>query len=292
MNENIKTLALLNPLARFQKISLIIGLILLLPSTNLQPCSAQSSTQPSPNVFSFNGGSSNVTSPTSTPTPVTSGSLNPGFAQGQSYAPPLPMYAPSIPVPSMGNESSFPGAVNPSLNGLPPTTLDSFVYNAGANAFNIYGDEGTGIFAGQVGPGGSYSAVAPDPGILTGISSAPTPLGNTPNDTTSVNYGGFTENMRINVGITSSASNNGLTTGHSSYLPSAWGADEFLFPGGEWNQAVLGPSGNAYNNPLTAAALMVPLADPINYRAEVLAGPLLNSFGASSAASTMYGLLP
>jgi hypothetical protein len=82
-------------------------------------------------------------------------------------------------------------------NGLPPVTLDSFVKNAGGNAESIYGDEGT-------------TSVPP--------------------------YYGFTYQNRINAGITGQR-DTGLTTGHGSYLPSTWGADEFLAPPGEQSQS-------------------------------------------------------
>lgn len=76
-------------------------------------------------------------------------------------------------------------------NGLPPTNLDSFVYEAAGNADAIYGDEGTD------GP-------PPD-------------------------YMGFLPNMHIAQGFTANTTTyTGLTTGHGSYMPSAWGADEFL----------------------------------------------------------------
>ncbi|MFX9676748.1 hypothetical protein ABTO97_19115, partial [Acinetobacter baumannii] len=81
--------------------------------------------------------------------------------------------------------------------GLPATTLDSFVKNAGGNAEAIYGDEGT-------------TKIPP--------------------------YFGFSYDHRINAGITGSR-DAGLTTGHGSTLPSAWGADEFLAPPGEMSLA-------------------------------------------------------
>jgi hypothetical protein len=73
-------------------------------------------------------------------------------------------------------------------SGLPPTRLDSFVKEAGGLAEYIYGDEGT---------------------------NAPPPIKN------------FLPQNRIDFGITASASNAGLTTGHESLLPTAWGSDEF-----------------------------------------------------------------
>ncbi len=39
----------------------------------------------------------------------------------------------------------------------------------------------------------------------------------------------------INSGI--GADSSGLTTGHGSMMPSAWGADEFLAPPGEWSMS-------------------------------------------------------
>jgi len=81
-------------------------------------------------------------------------------------------------------------------NGLPPTRLDGFVLNAGAHAEHIYGDEG---------------AVGPPP------------------------YDHFTEAHRINTGINGDR-DLGLTTGHGSYLPDAFGRDEFL-GAPEWSQS-------------------------------------------------------
>jgi len=82
------------------------------------------------------------------------------------------------------------------VNGLPPTSTDSFVYEAGGMAELIYGDEGT-------------TDIPP--------------------------YFGFDQTHRINTGITGTRAK-GLTTGHGSLLPNAWGADEFI--GGEpWSMA-------------------------------------------------------
>ena len=80
-----------------------------------------------------------------------------------------------------------------SQNGLPTVSTDSFVKNAGGNAEAIYGDEGT-------------DSIPP--------------------------YLGFSYQHRINAGI-SGQTDTGLTTGHGSMLPSAFGADEFLAPPGE-----------------------------------------------------------
>ncbi len=74
-------------------------------------------------------------------------------------------------------------------NGLPPTKLDGFVRNAHENAEHIYGDEST--------------AHGPPP------------------------YMSFSEVHRINAGIKDNR-DAGLTTGHGSYLPDAWGRDEIL----------------------------------------------------------------
>jgi hypothetical protein len=81
-------------------------------------------------------------------------------------------------------------------NRLPVTSLDSFVLNAGGNAEAIYGDEGA-------------DGLPP--------------------------YFEFTTAHRINTGITG-ARDAGLTTGHGSYLPDAWGGDEFV-DGPEWSQS-------------------------------------------------------
>lgn len=85
---------------------------------------------------------------------------------------------------------------------LPPVRLDSFVREAGAQAESIYGDEGT--------------------------TSIP-PIDN------------FKKENRIDAGI-HGVSDLGLTTGHGSVMPDAWGADEFLSPPGEWTQS--GAKGN------------------------------------------------
>jgi hypothetical protein len=73
-------------------------------------------------------------------------------------------------------------------NGLPPTSMDSFVYESGANAEMIYGDEG---------------------------GDDPPPFQN------------FTQDHRIAAGIYD-IRQAGLTTGHGEYLPDAWGSDEFI----------------------------------------------------------------
>lgn len=95
-----------------------------------------------------------------------------------------------------------------SRNGLPATTMDSFVANAvkAGRGDEIYGDEGIGA--------------------------APPPF-----------YNGFTANHRINAGIVGQQ-DAGLSTGHGSYLPDAWGRDEYL-GGQEWSQG--GQNNNAYS---------------------------------------------
>jgi hypothetical protein len=113
-----------------------------------------------------------------------------------------------------------------SRNSLPPTRLDSFVASAGGNAEAIYGDEGTYY-------------IPP--------------------------YKGFSYEHRINAGIVGQ-SDAGLTTGHSSYLPSATGADEFLAPPGEWSQ-----SGANYGDPsLNHADAALNIADQTNVEMSVI----------------------
>lgn len=73
-------------------------------------------------------------------------------------------------------------------NGLPPTSMDSFVLNAEGHAEHIYGDEGV-------------DGLPP--------------------------YDEFTPQHRINMGITG-IRDAGLTTGHGSMLPPAQGGDEFV----------------------------------------------------------------
>lgn len=75
-------------------------------------------------------------------------------------------------------------------NGLPPTSTDSFVYEAGGMAELIYGDEGTG----RIPP-----------------------------------FFEFSSDHRIEAGIFGKRAE-GLTTGHSSPLPSTYGGDEFYMP--------------------------------------------------------------
>lgn len=82
-------------------------------------------------------------------------------------------------------------------NGLPPTTLDSFVYEAGGHAEHIYGDEGV-------------NGLPP--------------------------YMGFGKAHRINAGIMDQR-DAGLTTGHGSFMPDATGKDEILAAPGEWGRS-------------------------------------------------------
>ncbi len=81
-------------------------------------------------------------------------------------------------------------------NGLPNTSMDSFVLNAGGSADQIYGDEGT---------------------------DGPPP------------FSEFTTEHRINTGIQGQRAA-GLTTGHGSMMPDAWGGDEFC-KGPEWSMS-------------------------------------------------------
>ncbi len=81
-------------------------------------------------------------------------------------------------------------------NSLPPCMTDSFVHESGANAELIYGDE-------------SHRSAPP--------------------------FMEFTQDHRIESGI-HDIRDAGLTTGHGSLLPNAWGDDEFI-SAGEWSQA-------------------------------------------------------
>lgn len=93
-------------------------------------------------------------------------------------------------LPSTAQRPVSPSFGASGRNGLPPTTLDSFVLNAGGNAELIYGDEGA-------------EGLPP--------------------------YEEFTQMHRINAGIFA-VNDAGLTTGHGSLLPNAWGGDEFVKP--------------------------------------------------------------
>ncbi|HEY9713325.1 MAG TPA: hypothetical protein V6C72_07635 [Chroococcales cyanobacterium] len=103
----------------------------------------------------------------------------------------------------------------PMRNGLPPVSMDSFVYEAAGNAELIYGDEG--------------------------VTNIPP-------------YNEFTYEHRINNGIFGQR-DAGLTTGHGSFMPSAWGDDEFL--GAEWSQ-----SGHNGGNPNSTGGLNNTTPDP------------------------------
>ena len=97
------------------------------------------------------------------------------------------------------------------LRHLPPVSIDSFVHQAGARAEDIYGDEGVG---GIEKCPGAYGMA--HQGHLPPIE-------------------GFNSENRIDAGIYG-IRNRGLTTGHGSYMPSAWGADEYV--GDEWANTV------------------------------------------------------
>lgn len=90
-------------------------------------------------------------------------------------------------------------------NGLPPTNMDSFVYESGAKAWHIYGDEGV------------YSI----PPFME-----------------------FSKEHRIEAGI-NGRRRRGLTTGHGSHLPDAWGGDEFV-DGPEWSDSGAGGTRSQY----------------------------------------------
>jgi len=111
-------------------------------------------------------------------------------------------------------------------NGLPPTLMDSFVMNSVLNgtSFMVYGDEGSG-------------------NANDGFGGLP-PLSN------------FTYEDRIERGISGTTAA-GLTTGHSSYLPSATGFDEFIAPPGEWYQSAPG-AGKQLNSNIPGFSLTIP----------------------------------
>lgn len=92
---------------------------------------------------------------------------------------------------------------------LPPTHLDSLVHQAllSGHAEHIYGDEGT---------------YGPPPQM------------------------GFNIKHRINIGIVGET-DAGLTTGHGSYLPDAWGSDEFLRSPGAWSRSGANYGDHQYN---------------------------------------------
>jgi len=113
-------------------------------------------------------------------------------------------------------------------NGLPATAMDSFVYEAGPNAEAIYGDESIPI------GNGTYSL---PPGV------SPTPIA------------GFEKISRIDSGIYGQRAA-GLTTGHGSYMPDAWGRDEFTNGGPEFSLSgntspvLAQPPGFTFDTPL------------------------------------------
>ncbi len=106
-------------------------------------------------------------------------------------------------------------------NGLLPARLDSFVKTSGIYAEQIYG----------------------------GDSANGKPL-----------FDHFTTDHRINVGIRGDRSA-GLTTGHGSYLPDAWGADEFTSPGSEFSKSATQRKPNFI--PIDPLAKQDVLNDPI-----------------------------
>jgi len=103
---------------------------------------------------------------------------------------------------------------NRSRRQLPPVQMDSFVDQAGGAAELIYGDEGA-------------DGLPP--------------------------YFGFNASHRIDNGI-QGIRDAGLTTGHGSLMPSAWGGDEYI--GAEWADTNRGHARNNYGGEgLDAAAL-------------------------------------
>lgn len=111
---------------------------------------------------------------------------------GATYSLPTLSQASALAPTYLGNLTRTYGRPGGTVNGLPPCRLDSFVLNAAGAADLIYGDEGT---------------------------DGPPP------------FEEFTAEHRIDAGIFGDTKK-GLTTGHRSHLPSAWGNDEFL--GAEW----------------------------------------------------------
>ena len=93
--------------------------------------------------------------------------------------------------------------VKANVNGLPPTILDSFVQQAGGEANNIYGDEGST----------SYPSAS--------------------------NFGYISSGFH-------GQTKQGLTTGHGSRLPSAWGHDG-VHGAGEWSDSA--PASDHYASP-------------------------------------------
>jgi hypothetical protein len=126
---------------------------------------------------------------------------------------------------------AHPALADGLTNGLPQTSMDSFVYEAGPNAEMIYGDEsipiGSGIYT-----------------LPAGVS--PTPIA------------GFNQVDRINSGIFGTRAA-GLTTGHGSYMPDASGRDEFVNGGPEFsmsgNQAGAQPPGASFDTQLPISSV-------------------------------------
>jgi hypothetical protein len=145
------------------------------------------------------------------------GGFNPGFQGPSLPQPQMPMVPmPQAPMPSVGGVvanvlsnlmMTQPTSTGAMRNGLPATTTDSFVYQAAGQAELIYGDEGV------------YD-IPPD--------------------------FEFTKDHRIAAGIFGQR-DAGLTTGHGSLLPDAWGGDEFV-KGPEFD--VSGPTMGNYTDPL------------------------------------------
>ncbi len=165
------------------------------------------------------------------------------------------------------------GDIHRNARGLPYATLDSFVHQAGGRREEIYGDEGVN--------------------------------GLPPID-------GFNPQNRINSGIFGYR-NAGLTTGHGSILPAAWGGDEVVH-GTEWVRTG-DQGGNQLPyyvpvNPLTAGGILnsvttglgvgterpsemapVPIADPsINYDRN--APDFIRNYGMWATAVVPYAVTP
>lgn len=164
-----------------------------------------------------------------------------GMGAGFSF----PTMAQNILMNSTGTQNLAPKFGPRGRNGLPQTSLDSFVLNAGGMAEQIYGDEGA-------------SGLPP--------------------------YEGFTQGHRINAGIVGPRAA-GLTTGHGSVLPNAWGGDEFT--GAEYSM-----SGSPYPQ-FTPPMPPMPNYNPQNYPTFIDDQPRVNNWdlgGQNSASVTDYQL--
>ena len=167
--------------------------------------------------------------------------MNPADAANKNYRLPRTTMTHMAYAPSTG-----------ARNGLPATTMDSFVANAvrAGRGDEIYGDEGVGA--------------------------APPPF-----------YRGFTANHRINAGIVGQQ-DAGLTTGHGSYLPDAWGRDEYL-GGAESSQS--GPNNNAYSKISTPDIQVVASYDlpPVapSFRNQRFSNQAATNGGASAASGNV-----